>query len=210
MCSNQVRRARRRAGLAACLAVGGGVLGGMPAQAATSCLYDPLAHSVSIESDELDLRVGALGIAPPPFPIFVEAAEFPRAPCGAATVDNTDSIHVTVTAEIATVYLDLSSAPLRPGLTREHDGASEIEVSVAGAYWLAIEADRDQPRRFSIGDQAAAWTSDGDADIAYPAADNPQLNTLVGPQIGASSIVSGRGGHGTGGPLIEHGLIAGV
>lgn len=90
---------------------------------ATACTYDPGARAVAV--------VVAAGEARS---IQVSGSQIlaDGAPCGAATVTNTDRISITdpSVGGSATATLDLSGGPFAPGATDEPGASDEIEIAV--------------------------------------------------------------------------------
>src|SRR5688500_8064872 len=106
------------------LALAAGVLVGPAASAVESCLYDPVAKSVTAvvgdgSSATLVVSGGELhfGVVP--------------AACGAATTTNTDSISITGNAGTnETLFLDHRGGVFGPGATAETN-TPEIEIAAA-------------------------------------------------------------------------------
>ena len=95
----------------------------VPAQAAASCLFNAETATIEVVIPEFEsATLARAGDA-----ILVDTQ-----PCGSARITNTDLIHV-VDDQIGppgrpSLTIDLSGGPFAPGLTREGDGSSEIEI----------------------------------------------------------------------------------
>jgi len=89
----------------------------IPAAAAT-CVFAPPAVTVEVGAGET-ATIGRSG----------DDITLNGAPCGGATVTNTDTIAITTTGVPTEIVIDLTGGPLAPGLTPEADG-SEIEITV--------------------------------------------------------------------------------
>lgn len=102
------------------------------AEAAPTCSFDPPTAHVEISDDDGSAITLERAGAGPGVPINWSHGAAPLAPCGAATVSNTDSIRVTSNApNQATLVVDLGGGQLAPGVTSEAPAPSEIEITSA-------------------------------------------------------------------------------
>jgi Ca2+-binding RTX toxin-like protein len=182
------------------------------AAAATTCTFDPVTHVVALTSDELDVTVTVQGFLPGEPLAFASPTTAGFQPCDGATTTNTDLVTISDTSPTgAQVNLYLDTASLQPGFTHEQSGVSEIEVEIAGASRLQILGNSTGApggaRRITIGDEQAAFTQDGDADVLYPRSDNPLL-TSASATLAFGRVV-GLGGHGVL-PATSLGITAGA
>lgn len=155
--------------LAALAAVGAAGLAAAPAaHASFACVLSNKVLTISVGAGQ---GTGTPVIAKDP---ASTAILVDRAPCGGATVANTDSIVVSPTAPGGAVSptIDLSGGALAPGATAEGDGQSEIEVTVNGG----------------------TGTSDGVAVDLTAGADNILLGAdAAGTQMGVDTNVAAEG-----------------
>ncbi|MGB7805607.1 MAG: calcium-binding protein [Actinomycetota bacterium] len=96
------------------------VVPSLPANATSTCAFDGSTATLAIDADD----VGTFELVRNGSSILWEAAD-----CAAATVDNTDSIEITL-PEGSTLVVDLGGGGFGPGLTNEGDGSSEIEIEL--------------------------------------------------------------------------------
>jgi Ca2+-binding RTX toxin-like protein len=97
---------------------------GIPAMAGTpaTCIHDGVSTAAITLATAATMTVSR----------NIDAIYVDGAPCGAATVTNTDTI--TVDAPNGSVLvIDLSGGAFAPGITDEGDGSSEIELSEVGS-----------------------------------------------------------------------------
>jgi hypothetical protein len=160
------------------------------------CVFDPNTATVTIhiaQGKPLWLIVNGTGLD--------WGLPSDHAPCGPATVYNTDTVEVygTISSkEFLTV--DQQLARLSPGATAEPSGSSEIEVHAHlggnnDQLNVLMGAEDDH---MSAGDAGLAWNADDDADITYEGNVQIDLEGLDG-----NDLITGEGGSGTGGPSPE-------
>ena len=182
--SPSVRHVLVLSGLCAALALA------LPAFArAESCVYDPGTASVSASitpggSATIDVVGGAIRFGAVP------------APCGAATVTNTDSI--SVTGNVGTterLTLDQRTGLLGPGKTAEFN-IPEIEIDTAlgdvtdtVAFFLTSGDDF-----VAAGQNGFAMNTDGDLDVTF----SPSNHRLEVHALEGDDYVNGRGEGGAG------------
>jgi Ca2+-binding RTX toxin-like protein len=111
------------------------------------------------------------------------------APCNAATVTTTEMVQITNLVPDGDVVLDLSNGRLAPGRTSEADGASDIEILVAGEpvhqFTVLFADDDDDVRAWteSTGDRRDVHVppvADADADLSFEARKVESLVVLGG------------------------------
>ena len=121
-------------------------------------------------------------------------------PCGAATVNNTERIVVTGTAQADHLIIETTNGRFEPGTTPE-GGFSEIEIFVdliapAGQDTVEIVGSaRDDllvAGRTNPGRQHVAVNNDGDSDIQI----DGQVNELTLRGLAGNDLLLGRGGFG--------------
>jgi hypothetical protein len=166
------------------------------ASAVGDCVFDPDTATVTIHiarNKPLWLIVNGTGLD--------WGLPSDHAPCGLATVYNTDTVEVYGTTTSKEFFaVDQSTARLSPGATPEASGVSEIEVHAHlggnnDQLNVLMGAEEDA---MSAGDAGLAWNGDDDADITYEG--NVQID-LEGQD--GNDLITGEGGHGTGGPSPE-------
>jgi hypothetical protein len=136
----------RKKGTLAGLVLTVSLLTSVPVSATAICAFDESAGTVHVVIPEVDMatlsRVG-------------DAIVLDGAPCGSATVTNTDLV-LFVDDQVGppgrpSVTIDLSGGPFAPGITEETDGSSEIEIwheisDFPGADLLrVVGSDADDP-----------------------------------------------------------------
>ena len=121
--------------------------------------------------------------------------------CGDATASNVNTIEVSGTEAIETLFLDLQFG-FTPGQTPEGSGLSEIEIDVdlGGGLDTAIARGSDGSDVYVMGTKGMnVWNdSDGD-DIQFGA--SVEVSGMAG--LGGPDQFSANGGSGTGGPTIS-------
>ena len=118
--------------------------------------------------------------------------------CG-ATVKNTDLIRVIGGGAGDTAYFNLRKGPLAPGMTREAEGRSEIEINLDGFGGSVLDV-----RTTSAGDDMIIAGSrgvelNGDGDLDYIGV----FGTMDFRTHGGSDSLSSLGGQGTGAPVAD-------
>ena len=173
----------------------------VPAPAAVeSCVYDPVAKSVTAfvadgSSATLVVSGGELhfGLVP--------------SACGAATTTNTDSISITGHGGTnETLIIDHRGGLFGPGVAAEPN-TPEIEIATAlgDATDRVVVYGTDGPDYFAAGQNGFARNGDGDVDITFsPAAFKLEVHLLDG-----DDYFNGRGESGAGlhflGPIVATG-----
>lgn len=165
-----------------------------PASAAApaSCVFDPMAATVTIEvGDGESIAIGRSG----------EAITLGGTACDSATVSNTNAITVNATGAPGTISIVLSGGPFAPGLSAEADGGDpEIEFTISVASGSPIvrvvggdAADDIVAGSGGINLNASEPVDDADVTISGQAA-------IAMDGIGGGDALSVAGGAGTGGP----------
>jgi len=167
------------------------------AQALVSCGYDAAFHgvSVSLTADTDSATLVRSGDA-----ISVNGAN-----CGAATVNNTDTIWISGGFGSRSLTIDLSGGQFAPGATAESAGTSEIEIfSDLGpdpsldSVIISGGAGADNIR---VGTNGVNLNGDDDADVFFNALSrNFQLFSVLG--AGGDDNISAAGDLGTGSPWL--------
>lgn len=168
-----------------------------PARASATCSFASGVASVSIAGAGAAARLlvgtgGAVG------QILFAADDAAPAPCGAATVTNTDLVAVTGGPDRQLVRIGLAAGPFAPGATSEASGGSEIEFSVDlgdGEDELAVSggSDADHVTAGSEGLNLNAGESPDDVDVSVTGVERLTLEGNAG-----ADTLSGSGGEGTG------------
>jgi Ca2+-binding RTX toxin-like protein len=183
------------AALAATVAVGPA-----PAATAESCVYDPVARTVTAVVAEggsatLVVSGGALHFGAVP------------AACGAATTTNTDSISIAGNAGTnETLTLDHRGGLFGPGFSAEPNTPEiEISTSLGDASDTVVVYGTEGPDYFAAGQNGFARNGDGDVDVTFsPAAFKLEVHLL-----GGDDYFNGRGESGAGlhflGPIVATG-----
>ena len=145
------------------------------AQTTPTCSFDSATATVSVVTNSRRSNIAAVAAT--------GQIQLNGAPCGGATVINTDQIEVTGPDTVDVVIL---TGRFAPGMSPEADGESEIEIAISlgwGSNTVRMNLSNGHDRlaitgsgRFDIGD-------DGDEDIAVVDTLNLQL------------IIDGRGGN---------------
>jgi len=123
------------------------------------------------------------------------------APCGAATVTNTDTIHLVPPrfGFFSEVTIDERTGRFAPGATREATGESEIEIVVSprfgGGVTEVLGTSGDDT--IAVGRRGIALNGDGDADVIFGVPDDSAAGLLIDAGPG-DDLVTGKGGLGTG------------
>jgi Ca2+-binding RTX toxin-like protein len=170
----------------------------LPALArAESCVYDPVARSVSASitpggSAVLDVAGGQIRFGALP------------APCGGATTTNTDSISIAGSAGTTEqLTLDQREGFFGPGATPESN-TPEIEIATAlgDATDQVVVYGTEGPDYMAAGQNGIATSSDGDVDITF----SPSAFELEVHLLGDDDYFNGRGESGAGlhflGPIV--------
>jgi Ca2+-binding RTX toxin-like protein len=167
------------------LLAGGLLLLPVPAQAVVSCGFSAGTATVTMgANDTATLARGGAG------QINVNGA-----PCGAATVLNTDTIVVHGAGGAETLVVDLSGGPFEPGATAEGSGVSEIEFSgnLAGGTDNFRITGSSGAENLNFGSFGLNLNGDDDVDVTIAGAETFTVNAGDG-----DDVVSGAGGDVTG------------
>jgi len=126
------------------------------------------------------------------------------APCGAATVTNTDTIRIKppLVGLFSEVVIDEHGGPFAPGATPEAMGESEIEILVSNRFLRGVDDVVGTPGSdtIAIGDRGIALNNDGDLDVRFGAPLSPGGTIRVDGGAG-DDFLSGQGGFGAGAPV---------
>ncbi len=188
----RVMRARPGPVGAALLALGLTCLLAPPALAQATCTYVPGTKTV-----EVALVAGEAAT----ISRSGDAIALDGAPCGAATVDNTDTIEVTGSGGEDDLTIDLAGGAFAPGATPEGGGGEdEIEFAVdlpgGGVVRVAGGAGADTLALGTLGANLNADEAAGDADVVLA---GPASWEILGRQ--GADVLRVAGGSGTGAAL---------
>ncbi len=183
---------RSRSSFIGCVLVLAALAAPAAAAAAVTCAYDSGLARVTISMPAVNdvAAVKRSGNA-----IHVEGTGLVLAPCGAATVRNTNRINVSGPGAVQQFFtIDLSGGPFAPGKTRESTGVSEIEI------YPDLGASTDQVRVVGsegndvvrLGSGGAGLNADQDADVFPTGVDDWVLEGR-----GGADSLSAAGGRGT-------------
>ena len=173
-----------------------------PAAAAISCVYTSGNHKVTVTYDPVNPNNETVLIARSGNAIFVNFA-----PCGGATVFNTNTIAVTGGPGRQHLSVNLAGGPYEPGFTPEGGGVSEIEIQVdlkAGTDSLAIQGSLGDDN-LTIGTNGVNLNGDGDGDLITPT--EPEEWSVSGDD--GLDTISAAGGPGAGAALEDRIFITG-
>jgi Ca2+-binding RTX toxin-like protein len=157
-----------------------------PAQAAVSCNYSAASHAVTVTMNAQG-DIGSIvrnGTA-----ILVNGVA-----CGAATVNNTDTITVNGAVGRQNLAIDFSGGAFMPGFTPDAV-SSEIEFAInlgAGSDTLTL-AGGSTGETFTAGTAGLNLNSDSDVDVTLAGVEGLVLNGN-----GGADTLSADGGRGTG------------
>jgi Ca2+-binding RTX toxin-like protein len=197
---------RWRSAGAIVLLIGATALWAAPAHAAVTCAYSSGPNvlqidigddnSVALDRENQSIRLQAN-----------EGAGTFTPPCsgGDATVTNTDDINITGSSGANTLYIYLYSGLLAPGAADEPGSSDEIEIEVdllgGNDYIFIAGGPMGRGANYRLGTGGinlnAGETSGKDADLEIDS--DPYIQ--LGGTFGATNIISGAGGAGTGAPF---------
>jgi hypothetical protein len=178
------------------LAVGGTEAFAARSSSGTTCVYDPFSHVVDVQ-------------VAPNYGVQMQVADgaitFDFELCEAATVVNTALIRVRGSADAAEGVTAGAVEDFAPGFGAER-GLSEIEwdidlggnTSGVGGEGIVLGTSANAGL-LVFGERGAAVNRDADLDLAVRNVDDVSLNG-GSPAGSPPLLLSGRGGHGTGGP----------
>jgi Ca2+-binding RTX toxin-like protein len=161
----------------------------------TAAFLEPSAHAQSAPTCSFDADAATLTVSvdgdPATLSVSSRAILLNGTPCGAATVDNTESVLVGGSGRSETIVL---SGNYRPGLTVEADGTSEIEFNFtlgAGRDTIKINGtSRADTFLFTAGGINVG--TDGDEDLTFSQAEVIRVDGKNGNDtIDASSYALG-------------------
>jgi Ca2+-binding RTX toxin-like protein len=161
-----------------------------PAAAAT-CRFDPVSHavfvSVGLESAGIVQQGGLIDVAD----ATGQRDCLDGSGAVAASVTNTDAVHVVSDGNVAIVP---ASGAFAPGLTPESTGISEIEFDVAftGPSVLTVNG-TSGPDDMIVGAKGVNVNGDDDSDVTFVGAGRVVLSAGAG-----DDDLSAQGGNGTG------------
>jgi Ca2+-binding RTX toxin-like protein len=182
------RRLRAVLGIGATAAALLAVLFVTPAVAAESCSYDAGTKAVtaSITGGTATLKVDG------------GAIQFGSTPvaCGAATVDNTDSISVTGSSSTTeTLVIDHRGGLFAPGFTAEFNSPEiEITTNLGNATDTVTFYGTEGDDYMSAGQLGMALNADGDVDVTF----SPAAFPLTMHMLAGADFFNGRGQGGAG------------
>jgi Ca2+-binding RTX toxin-like protein len=175
-----------------CLALGA-ILAGLllaPAVAeAATCSYSALTTTMTVTLNANETATVSTSAA---------ALTLNNAPCGVATVLNTNAVTITGNTGNETAVIDLSNGPLGPG-TLVESGVSEIEINAAlglGSGDRVTVSGSTAADDLVIGALGVNLNGDDDPDITTVGVENYTVSGADG-----DDIVSAAGGDGTGAAL---------
>ncbi len=177
-----------------------GALAPTMAGAAVSCSFSGATATVTLAAASDAASLGRSGNA-----IRVNGVN-----CGAATVNNTDTIAVVgTTANFQRVAIDRAGGALEPGMTAETGAGavSEIEISVdlrSGAAEEIAFVGASGADTAAFGTAGASLNGDADVDLTFSGLDQVELDGN-----GGADTLSVAGGGTSGSPLSRPGDIDG-
>ena len=163
-----------------------------------ACSYDGASHTVIIQAPPTEIEFADYRLE-----VVDERIEFDRAPCGEATVTNTDTILFSglppggIASEYIAVHL-----PFAPGFSPEPEGVAEIEIVLdfpAGFGYVDVVG-TDGPDSITLGTLGYNVNGDDDLDIQISGVTEYDIEGMAGPDR-----ISTAGGRGTGAPVsVQH------
>ena len=192
---------RRVPALAATIGLAALVLVQAPAIAAINCTFSAGTIAITLSANNEAVTISRT----PAGQIVVGGA-----PCGSATVTNTDKISVTGALGGQAARLDLANGPFAPGATVEATGTSEIEFEIDLLAGGETTSSRDVVSvsgtgavdTFRLGTLGVNLNGDNDPDITGPAAGGAtttraevfELNGQGGPDVISGAASADVGG----------------
>ncbi len=159
-----------------------------PAVAAESCTYNAGTKAVTASITDGTATLKVVG----------GAIHFGSAPvaCGAATVNNTDSISISGSAATAEhLVVDYRGGMLAPGFTAEFNHPEiELTTSLGNATDTVTFYTTEGDDYMAAGQNGMAVNDDGDVDITF----SPAAFTLTMNLLGGADFFNGRGQGGAG------------
>jgi Ca2+-binding RTX toxin-like protein len=162
------------------------VLTASPAQAAVSCSFDGAAHAVSIHAGANN---DTLTIARSGSVIQVNTAA-----CGAATVNNTNTVTVTGATGRQNVRIDLSGGAFIPSFSNA-SGEISFAINLAGGTDFFGVRGSTGSDALTVGTLGLNLNADGDVDVTISGVEFLAIDADLG-----NDNVSAGGGAGTGSP----------
>lgn len=201
--------ARRRLATAAALACAAAGLVAVHAPTAlaaadATCGYSKATRTVTLTLPSDDPFEGPylLSRVPRTQHIGMDTSQIDWQYCGGSTVFNTDHIHVIGSQQNETLIVSIAGGMLGPGATKEHDSASEIEITGSlgdGTDTLLLQGGAGNDHLHISSATQASFTADKDPDITLAGVDKWRIeggagnDTLSAAGAPKAEIVGGEG-----------------